>query len=302
MNGLLIIDKPAGLTSFDVIRQLRRCCRTRRVGHAGTLDPMATGVLPVALGYATRLLEYLMAGEKSYRATLQLGAATDTQDSEGQVTTTGAWQQISLPEVEAACRVLTGTIQQTPPMFSALKRNGKPLYQLAREGVEVHREARPVIIDSIEILRFEPPAIDLQVDCGKGTYIRTLCHDLGGLLGCGAHMTALRRTRNGIFEQAASHPLDDIVRLAAEDKPLPLLSPEQALADWPGLLVEDEAVARLKNGVAPRLAELSGSAQPGQLVRLMAADRLAAVARFPRGCGESAGAACELLKVFIAEI
>ena len=302
MNGLLIIDKPAGLTSFDVVRQLRRSCNTRRVGHAGTLDPMATGVLPVALGYATRLLEYLMAGEKRYLATLQLGAATDTQDAEGQVTATGDWRPVTLPAVEVICQSMVGTIQQTPPMYSALKQNGTPLYKLAREGVEVHREARSVRIDSIEILRFAPPEIDLQVDCGKGTYIRTLCHDLGDRLGCGAHLTALRRTRNGLFDAAASHPLDAIVRLAAEGHPLPLLSPEQALADWPALQVQGDAVARLRNGVAPRLTEFSGTAQPGQLVRLMVAGRLAAVARFPRDSGAQAKAACELLKVFVTEI
>lgn len=302
MNGLLIIDKPAGLTSFDVVRQLRRSCNTRRVGHAGTLDPMATGVLPVALGYATRLLEFLMAGEKRYLATLQLGAATDTQDAEGQVTATGDWLPVTRQEVEANCQAMVGIIQQTPPMYSALKQNGKPLYKLAREGIEVFREARSVRIDSIEILRFEPPEIDLQVDCGKGTYIRTLCHDLGDRLGCRAHLTALRRTRNGIFDAAASHPLADIVRLAAEDSPLPLLSPEQALADWPGLEVQGDAVARLKNGVAPRLAELSGPARPAQLVRLMVAGRLAAIARFPSDSDGSADAACKLLKVFIAEI
>lgn len=302
MNGLLIIDKPAGMTSFDVVRQLRRYCNTRRVGHAGTLDPMATGVLPVALGFATRLIEYLMAGDKVYRATLQLGASTDTQDAEGQMVSTGDWTQVTRGSFEEACGGMTGTIMQIPPMYSALKQGGTPLYQLARQGIEVPREAREIRIDAIEILRFEPPLVDLQVTCGKGTYIRTLCHDLGVRLGCGAHLTALRRTRNGIFDEDSSHSLEEIRQLCAAGEALPLITPLQALADWPGIRVQGGAVERLKNGVAPRLDEVCGTAGPGRLVRLMVGDRLAAVARYPELPGSPQDAVFELLKVFSSEI
>lgn len=302
MNGFLNIDKPAGLTSFDVIRQLRRCCHIRRIGHAGTLDPMATGVLPVALGFATRLIEYLMTGEKVYLTTLLLGAETDTQDAEGQVVSTGDWSQVTRSQVDEACAAMTGTILQMPPMFSALKRDGKPLYQLARQGIEVPRQAREIQIDSIEISRFEPPEIDLRVACGKGTYIRTLCHDLGAQLGCGAHLTALRRVKNGIFEQAGSHPLQEITALAAAGEPLPIISPAEALADWPGLLVQPDAARRLQDGVAPLESEVSGQAEAGQLVRLLVQDRLAAVAKFRPGSENSRAVDFELLKVFTSAI
>ncbi|HKL26631.1 MAG TPA: tRNA pseudouridine(55) synthase TruB [Desulfuromonadales bacterium] len=296
MNGLLIIDKPAGMSSFDVIRRLRRCCRTKKVGHAGTLDPLATGVLPVALGSATRLLEYLMATEKVYRATLQLGAATDTQDSEGRVIATGDWHAVNAGAFEAACAAMTGTLSQTPPMFSALKKDGQPLYRLARQGVEVAREAREVRIESLEILAFDPPQAEIEVVCGKGTYIRTLCHDLGARLGCGAHLTSLRRTRCGHFDLADSCSLETIELLAGQDKPLPMLSPAQALADWPALQVLDGAVDRLRDGIAPQPDETLGEAAPGQRVRLMVGDNLAAVAR--RVAEEGPEKRFELLKVF----
>jgi tRNA pseudouridine55 synthase len=298
MNGFLIIDKPAGLTSFDVIRQLRRSCKIRRVGHAGTLDPMATGVLPVAFGFATRLIEYLMAGEKVYRASMLLGAETDTQDAEGQILSTGAWAGVSRDQLMQACDRMTGLIHQTPPMYSALKRDGKPLYQLAREGIEVPRQARQIRIEAIRVDRFEPPEVDLRVTCGKGTYIRTLCHDLGRRLGCGAHLTALRREKNGIFDLRDSHPLQEIIDLAAAGASLPIISPAEALADWPGLIVGEEAAGRLKNGVAPRLEEVSGRAESGQCVRLLVRDRLAAVARVAADSEKLKTGDFELLKVF----
>jgi tRNA pseudouridine55 synthase len=302
MNGFLIIDKPAGLTSFDVVRQIRRCCKMRRVGHSGTLDPLATGVLPVALGFATRLIEYLMAAEKVYQATLLLGAETDTQDAEGRILSTGDWSHVNRDLVEQACEAMTGKIMQTPPMFSALKQDGKPLYQLARQGIEVPRQAREIRIDSIEIVRFDLPEIDLRVACGKGTYIRTLCHDLGRQFGCGAHLTALRRAKNGVFDEDSSHPLEEIKALAAAGEPLPIISPAAALVDWPGLIVQGEAAGRLMNGVAPGKEEVSGMVEPGQLVRLMVEDRLAAVAKFVPDGEIARPGDFELLKVFTPAI
>lgn len=301
MDGFLIIDKPGGITSFDVVRQVRRLCKTRKVGHAGTLDPLATGVLPVAVGQATRLLEFITEGDKVYVATLRLGAATDTQDAEGRVVATGDWQAVDRPSFDAACARMTGAIQQVPPMYSALKRDGTPLYQLARQGIEVQRSPREVKIDAIEVVRFEPPEAVLRVSCGKGTYIRTLCHDIGEHLGCHAHVTALRRARNGRFDEAESHALDELHEMAGEGRPLPLLSPAQALADWPGLTVLEGPAARLKDGVAPKVGDVSGEARPGQLVRLMVDERLAAVARCP-GPEHDPEQAFELLKVFPAGI
>lgn len=188
MNGLLLVDKPGGMTSFDVVRKVRRWSGTRQVGHCGTLDPSAVGVLPVAIGSATRLVEYLMTGSKEYVATLRLGTVTDTQDGDGQVLETHPWQSIDRQALEAAVAGFIGTIQQVPPMYSALKRAGVPLYRLARQGVDVEREPREVSIESIEIIEVALPDVILRIACGKGTYIRTLCHDLGQLLGCGAHI------------------------------------------------------------------------------------------------------------------
>lgn len=302
MDGLLIIDKPAGVTSFDVVRTLRRCCRTRKIGHAGTLDPLATGVLPVAVGQATRLIEYLMAGEKVYQTTLRLGVATDTQDAEGRVVAEADWQNVSREALDGACATLTGCISQVPPMYSAIKQNGQPLYRLARQGVEVEREAREVTIEAIEILRFELPEVDLRVTCSKGTYIRTLCHDLGVKLGCGAHLTALRRCRNGLFDEVDSVPLREIERMAAAGEDLPLLSPAQALANWPLVVIEGDVALRLKDGIAPKCGELTGQAEPGQRVRIMASGQLAAIATWPQQDGETIDAPLELLKVFPAVI
>ena len=210
MNGFLVIDKPQGVTSFDVVRTIRRALKVRRVGHCGTLDPMATGVLPVAIGEATRLVEFVMDGEKIYRGTLKLGETTDTQDAEGTILSSRAIDGIDRAQIEAVIATLLGPIQQLPPMYSALKRDGVPLYELARKGLEVERALR-----SIEIYRFEISSVDLpfvtfEVTCSKGTYVRTLAHDLGARLGCGAHLTALRRMKSGAFTEAEAIPLDSL--------------------------------------------------------------------------------------------
>ena len=207
MNGVIVIDKPQGMTSFDIVRQVRRMCKVRRVGHAGTLDPLATGVLPVAVGWATRLVEYMMAGEKTYQATMKLGASTDTQDSEGQILEEKEWQHVDRAALDEAVASFVGDIDQLPPMYSALKKDGKPLYQLARQGIEVERQLRSIHIDSIVVDDFAPPLVTFTVHCSKGTYVRTLCHDLGQKLNCGAHMTALRRMSCGHFLPSTSRLL-----------------------------------------------------------------------------------------------
>lgn len=299
MNGVLVIDKPAGVSSFDMVRQVRRWCRTRRVGHAGTLDPMATGVLPVAVGSATRLVEYLMAGEKVYRATLRLGVVTDTQDAEGQVVAEKPWQSIDRTDFNAIAAAFIGTTEQLPPMYSALKKDGKPLYQLARQGIEVERQTRKVEIESLVVDDFALPDVTITVRCSKGTYVRTLCHDIGERLGCGAHMTSLRRLACGHLDLAASHSPQDLQALAEQDSPLPLLSPADTLADWTALQVEGAVLARLLNGVAPKSEELIGT-QPavGERIKFLVDDALVAIANYtPGGCGKRPGD-FELLKVF----
>jgi tRNA pseudouridine55 synthase len=299
MNGLLIIDKPPGVSSFDMVRRARRWCATRKVGHAGTLDPLATGVLPVAVGSATRLVEYLMEGDKVYRAELRLGQSTTTQDSEGEVLAERDWHGVGRDDFASALHSFIGEIEQLPPMYSALKRDGKPLYQLAREGVEVERQPRPIRIDSINVESFEPPLATITVGCGKGTYIRTLCHDIGELLGCGAHMTALRRVACGRFTLADSSSPEVLEALVSAGRALPLLSPAQALADWPALTIEGADLQRLNDGVAPSVTACQASTlEAGERLCFLDGERLAAIARFaPGGVGKRPGD-FELLKVF----
>ncbi len=199
MNGILSLHKPAGPTSFDMVRLVRRLTGLRRVGHGGTLDPAASGVLPVLLGQATRVSEYLHSATKTYRARVRLGIATDTYDAEGQVVATADPSGVALGQAREALECLRGQTWQTPPMHSALKRQGRPLYRLARAGIEVDREPRRVRIDAITLLAWEPPSLTIEVVCGRGTYIRSLAHDLGQALGCGAHLGSLVRTRVGPF-------------------------------------------------------------------------------------------------------
>lgn len=299
MNGVLIIDKPQGVTSFDVVRQVRRLCQVRRVGHAGTLDPLATGVLPVAVGWATRLIEYVMAGDKCYQATLKLGEVTDTQDSEGQTLESKSWQHVDRAAFEAALTGFTGDISQMPPMYSALKKDGKPLYQLARQGIDVERQPRTIHIHSIQIDDFAPPFVTFTVRCSKGSYIRTLCHDLGQVVNSGAHMTALRRLACGSFDVSKSHTMEELQGLAGQGHPLPFLSPAEILSDWPELVVSGSVLGRLKDGVAPAMADFDVSALvAGDQVRFMDENRLVAVARFaPGGHGKRPGD-FEIVKVF----
>ncbi len=227
MDGIIIIDKPEDWTSMDVCAKVRGTLHQRRVGHGGTLDPMATGVLPVFVGRATRAVEFAADGDKEYVAALRLGVVTDTQDVTGTVLEERP-VRVSRAELEAVLPQFTGDILQVPPMYSAIKKEGKKLYELARKGVEVEREARPVPIYGIELL--DAPAGDgdfsLRVRCSKGTYIRTLCHDIGQALGCGGCMAALRRTKAAAFTLADAVPLADF--LAAED-PGALLRPVDSL-------------------------------------------------------------------------
>jgi len=210
-DGVLVVDKPPGMTSHDVVDAIRKRFRTRRVGHAGTLDPDATGVLLLGLGKATRFLSYAQASPKSYRTTAVFGVTTTTQDASGEVVDQRP-VDISEEEVRAALAGLTGPIEQVPPMVSAVRIGGERLYKKAQRGEEVERAARPVTIYELELVSFaiEPPEAVLDVRCSAGTYVRTLVHDLGANLGCGAHLRALRRTASGGFTEADAVPLDDI--------------------------------------------------------------------------------------------
>jgi tRNA pseudouridine55 synthase len=200
LDGILNIDKPAGKTSFSVVAMVKRLTGERHAGHAGTLDPDATGVLPVCLGWGTRIIEFLMDTTKIYRARIELGKATDTYDGSGKITRQGDPSGIDIVRLEQALESFRGTIQQTPPMYSAVKHKGQPLYKLARAGIDVERKSRTVKIHRLEIISWQAPEVTLDIECSKGTYIRSLAHDLGQALGCGAYLKSLVRTRCGIFD------------------------------------------------------------------------------------------------------
>lgn len=244
-NGILIIDKPADWTSMDVCAKLRGILKERRIGHGGTLDPMATGVLPVFVGQATRAVEFAENGEKEYVAGLRLGLTTDTQDSTGQVLETCP-VSVDRGELEAILPRFTGPLEQIPPMYSAVKIGGQKLYELARKGREVERKPRPITIFSLEVLeQTSPTDYVLRVRCSKGTYVRTLCHDIGQALGCGGCMSSLRRT------MAAGFTLDQAVTLdQAQEQGEALLLPTDSLFSlYPIFLLKSErAEKRVRNG------------------------------------------------------
>ena len=247
-NGILVIDKSAGWTSQDVAAKLRGVFHERRVGHGGTLDPMATGVLPVFIGRATRAAEFLESAEKEYVAGLRLGVVTDTQDTSGTVLETNS-VCVTRAQLEGALRQFLGPIEQIPPMYSAIKINGQKLYELARRGQEVARRPRSITIHALELLEGEGADWTIRVRCSKGTYVRTLCHDLGRALGCGGCMSSLRRTRAGSFTLAQAVTMQQVLDFAAGQDPQQLLMPVDAVfAAHPPLIVTLGQAAKLKNG------------------------------------------------------
>lgn len=213
LDGVLLVDKPTDHTSHDVIARLRGKLKMKRIGHAGTLDPMATGVLVVLVGKATRASQYLMSLDKEYTGTIKLGQVTNTQDAEGEVLETRPVPSLSADELAAAMKTFVGDQYQTPPMYAAIKIDGVPLYKLARKGEEVEREPRFIRISAFDITRFASPEIDFVLRCTKGTYVRTVAHDLGAKLGCGAYLSALRRTATGKFTIDQCLTLDAIQAL-----------------------------------------------------------------------------------------
>ncbi|MGA7731361.1 MAG: tRNA pseudouridine(55) synthase TruB [Chloroflexia bacterium] len=255
MDGIFILDKSPGMTSHDVVARVRRIIGQKRVGHAGTLDPMATGVLPVVVGKATRLVEYLAEADKAYRATLVLGASSDTYDREGNVVPKAGAVMPGREDVERALEGFRGEIEQVPPMHSALKVGGKRLYELARQGIEVERAARPVTISRLEIEAYKPPVLQLFVECSKGTYIRSLAHDLGEALGTGAYLDALVRTRVGAYALEEAVTLEGLEAAFAEGTWQECLRPpESILAGWPVYEVDSDTARAITQGKAIALA------------------------------------------------
>ena len=244
-NGILIVDKPAGWTSQDVAAKLRGVFHEKRVGHGGTLDPMATGVLPIFIGRATRAVPFFEHADKVYEAGLRLGLVTDTQDVTGRTLETHE-VDITQAQLEAALDNFRGEIAQIPPMYSAIKVNGQKLYALARQGKAVERAPRPVTIFALDLLGGAGADWRLRVHCSKGTYVRTLCHDIGAALGCGGCLSALRRTRAGAYDVTRSHTMAEI--LAADDPEALLLPTDSLFSDRPALKVAENAERKLRNG------------------------------------------------------
>jgi len=255
MNGILNIHKPQGITSFGVVALIKRLSRERRVGHAGTLDPQATGVLPVCLGQATRITEYFYEHPKTYRTQIELGLITDTYDVWGKVVSRSDTSAISRENVEKALKLFQGEIQQTPPMFSAVKKHGRPLYELAREGITIERESRKAVIYSKKILEWQPPVFTLEVECGKGTYIRSLAHDLGKALGCGAIMTELVRTKYGPFRIENAITPAQLEELFKQGDLVKYLHPiDTVLQHIPTVIADKETEKAIRNGTLVSLS------------------------------------------------
>lgn len=212
IHGVLNLNKPPKITSRQAVDCVKRLLNVKKAGHGGTLDPDATGVLLICLGDGTKLFEALQAGTKEYEGTLVLGITTDTLDANGRIIKTAETRQINSNQIRSVCQQFVGEIEQTPPMFSAVKYKGKPLYRLARRGIEVKRDSRQVCIESIELLSFNIPEVHFRVVCSKGTYIRVLAADIGIALGCGAHLSELTRTRSGVFKIESAYTFDSLKR------------------------------------------------------------------------------------------
>ncbi|MBI1845789.1 MAG: tRNA pseudouridine(55) synthase TruB [Candidatus Rokubacteria bacterium] len=264
-SGILVVDKAAGVTSFDVVAAVRRALRLRRVGHAGTLDPAATGVLPILLGEATKLMPYLVDQDKEYLATIRLGITTDTGDLTGRVTSTAAAPPLEWRQVERVLAGFIGRVRQTPPMYSAVHHEGRRLYELAREGVEVERASREVVVHAITLEALDPGSMTLRIICGKGTYVRSFVGDLGVALGCGATVARLVRTRVGPFLLAEAVASPEIGTLDREGLGRQVRPPEAALATWPGVTLDDAGADAFLHG---QVAGAPGPLGAGTLVRV----------------------------------
>ncbi len=285
------------MTSHDVVQRVRRALRQRRVGHAGTLDPAATGVLVILAGRATRLSQFLTAADKEYEGRLVLGSSTDTQDADGVVVATGDFSGVTAEQLREVFGAFTGDIMQVPPMVSAVKQDGRRLYELARRGVEVEREARPVTVRRFELLGLELPDAQFRVTCSKGTYVRTLVADVGDRLGCGAHLGGLRRTRSGDFALGEAIALSDFERSTPRER-LPGRSLLDALADLPVLALSEKQLDQVLEGQAVG-ADVDAVSPVGTLVRLTGdGTHLAALARVSAHEGDEAGVLLRPIRVF----
>lgn len=279
VSGVLVVDKPIGLTSHDVVQIIRRGTNIRRAGHTGTLDPRASGVLVVLIGPAVRLSEYVSASDKRYQATIRLGSSTDTYDADGEVTSpTVPVDSITEEHFNEVLMRFIGTIEQVPPPYSAVKVKGRKAYEMARQGEEVDLEPRTIEVYSLEVLEWAPPEVVIDVYCSSGTYVRSLAHDLGQELGCGAHLIGLRRTKSGRFTLRDAVPLRRLQEaFTAGDWYRHLIPAAEALADWPMVELDGDQVELVRHGHRVQASPGSkgwarGVSQQGDLVALMEID------------------------------
>lgn len=261
VHGVLLLDKPPGMSSNQAVQKIRWLYSARKAGHTGTLDPFATGLLPICLGEASKTAAFMLDASKTYEARARLGIATETGDIEGAVTREGDIPALDSGAIEAAMDAFRGAIEQVPPMYSALKHQGQPLYKLAREGKEVERPPRRVTIHRLELLSWSAPDLEFRVNCSKGTYVRTLAEDLATALGTCAHLRALRRTASGLFDggMLSLEAVEAAVEQGRADDLL--LPPDAGLADWPRIDLEDAAAIRFSHGNPVD----AGSAEPGMV-------------------------------------
>jgi len=263
VNGLFVIDKPGGITSHDVVNRLRKITGEKSIGHLGTLDPMATGVLPLLLGKFTRLAQFFSSAEKSYTGAIRFGFATDTYDAEGDIVGDCTQPQLTLDAVRTAAQRFSGEMQQMPPPYSAKKIAGTPAYKLARAGKAVELKPSSVRIDSFEIVALQDDAATFVMSISAGGYVRSIAHELGRDLGCGAHLSRLRRTQAGVFTLADAHTLDELQPLAGNVEALEELGvhPRSLLPAMPSVTADAQTIGRLRNGAQANLPEFSSASQ-----------------------------------------
>jgi tRNA pseudouridine55 synthase len=272
LNGLLLFDKPAGESSNRVLQKVKHIFNAAKAGHTGTLDPLATGLLVICFGRTTKIADYLLAVDKQYRVVLKLGETTDSADADGKILEQRDSSSVTEAQILQHAASLTGSIEQIPPMYSALKHQGSRLYELARKGIEVDRAPRKVEIHSFDLIKFQENMVTMQVHCSKGTYIRTLVEDLGELLSCGAHVVELRRTSLGPFTDPKMHNISELKQLGENglsELDQALLPTDQALQGWPAVSVEENQMIDMRNGHALELPYLPAEG----LVRIYDADQ-----------------------------
>ena len=275
ISGVLVVDKPVGMTSHDVVQIVRKGTNIRRAGHTGTLDPRASGVLVILIGPAVRLSEYVSASDKRYQAVIRLGASTDTYDADGRILSTSPVDKITEAQFEKALRGFVGEIEQVPPPYSAIKIKGRKAYEMAREGEEVDLAPRKIKVYSLELLEWAPPEVVIDVYCSSGTYVRSLAHDLGEMLGCGAHLTGLRRTKSGRFTLRDSAPLRRLRESFEDGTWYQFLIPAaEALSDWPAIELSQDQVEAIRHGHRIQAEKnkqgmARGISEQGELVALL---------------------------------